>query len=88
MIVISPYAKPSSISSTQYDFGSILKFVEEQFGLGSLHTTDEPANSMDDMFDFTQSPLTYTNEPLPSEKPCGNSPSRQQIIEHDGGVPE
>lgn len=88
MIVISPYAKPRSISSTQYDFGSILKFVEEQFGLGSLHTTDEPANSMDDMFDFTQSPLTYTNEPLPSEKPCGNAPSRRQIIEHDGGVPE
>ncbi len=40
------------------------------------------------MFDFTQSPLTYTNEPLPSVKPCGGAPSFQQIIEHDGGVPE
>jgi len=88
MIVISPYAKPSSISSTEYTFGTILKFVEEQFGLGSLHTTDETANSMDDMFNFTQSPLTYTNEPLPSVKPCGGAPSVRQIIEHDGGVPE
>ena len=43
---------------------------------------------MDDMFDFTQSPLTYTNEPLPSVKPCGGAPSFRQIIEHDGGVPE
>jgi len=88
MIVISPYAKPQFISHTQYDFGTILKFIEEQFGLESLHTSDETANSMDDMFDFNQAPLTYTNEPVPGEKSCGGSASIQQVIEHDGGVPE
>ena len=36
LIVISPYAKPHYISHVQHEFGSILKFVEETFALGSL----------------------------------------------------
>jgi phospholipase C len=64
MIVVSPYApKPSSsqsyISHTQYEFGSILKFIEETFGLGSLDTTDKRANSIIDCFDFTQPPRQF-----------------------------
>jgi phospholipase C len=88
MIVISPYAKANAVVHTEYNFGSILKFVEEQFGLDSLHTDDETATSMDDMFDFTQTPLTYTDEPVPGEKPCGSAAGIRQIIQHDGGVPE
>ena len=65
MIVISPYAReaipsqPGYISTTQYEFGSILKFTEETFGLGSLGTTDVRANSIDDCFDFTQQPRAF-----------------------------
>ncbi len=40
LIVISPYAKPGYVSHVHHEFGSILKFVEEQFGLGSLGYTD------------------------------------------------
>ena len=36
MIVVSPYVPAGTISHTQYEFGSILKFVEETFKLGSL----------------------------------------------------
>ncbi len=54
LIVVSPYAKHSFVSHTQYEFGSILKFVEETFGTGSLNTTDVRANSLDDAFDFTK----------------------------------
>jgi phospholipase C len=36
LIVISPYAKAGYVSHVQHEFGSILKFIEEQYGLGSL----------------------------------------------------
>jgi phospholipase C len=89
LIVISPYARPKYVSSTDYQYGSILKYIEENFGLGSLHSTDDSSNSLADMFDYTQKPTPFVNEPLPSRRPCpDNGVTPQQIIEHDGGVPE
>jgi phospholipase C len=52
MIVVSPYAKPAYVSHVQYEFGSILKFIEETFNLGSLGTTDVRANDLSDCFNF------------------------------------
>lgn len=54
MLVVSAYTPKGLISHTQYEFGSILKFVEENWGLGSLHSTDVRANSIADCFDFTR----------------------------------
>lgn len=88
MVVISPFAKQHLVSHTEYNFGSVLKFMEETFGLGSLNTTDASANSMSDMFDFTQSPTKYIAEPVPQEKPCGSPRTMEEIIRHDRGVPE
>ena len=59
MIVVSPYAKPGYISHTQYEFGSVIKFVEGVWGLGSLGTTDVRANSMNDMFQYDQGPRPF-----------------------------
>jgi len=56
-IIISPYAKPGYISSTQYEAASVLKFVEERFGLPPLTARDANANDTTDAFDFTQLPL-------------------------------
>jgi phospholipase C len=58
-IVISPYAKTGFVSTTQYEFGSILKFVETTFGVASLGHTDARANDIVDPFDFTQQPRTF-----------------------------
>ena len=88
MIVISPFSQPSTVVHTQYQFGSILKFIEDNFGLGSLHTTDATLTSMADIFNFSQKPIPFRPEPLPPKSTCGGSATRQQIIEHDGGVPE
>jgi phospholipase C len=95
MIVISPYAKPGNVSHTQYEFGSILKLIEQTFGLGSLGTTDASAPSMSDVFNFSQTPNTFTAEPLPDPLPCakhvtnpGSEDGMKEVIEHDGGVPE
>ena len=59
MIVISPYARPSYISHTQYETASLLKFVEETFGLPSLGADDVRAASIGDCLDFTQAPTAF-----------------------------
>jgi phospholipase C len=65
-IIISPYARKGYVSHTQYEFGSILKFVEQTFGLPTLGSagfgsgyTDARANSLIDSFDFTQKPRRF-----------------------------
>jgi phospholipase C len=90
MILISPYAKPHNVSHTEYNYGSILRFIEDTFNLGSLGTTDASANSLADSFDVTQAPNAFKAAPLPPKSHCGKSSGNvmQQIIEHDGGVPE
>ncbi|HEV3275224.1 MAG TPA: alkaline phosphatase family protein [Terriglobia bacterium] len=57
LVIISPYAKAKSISHTQYEFSSFLKFVEERYSLPPLTERDANANDMLDSFDFTQNPL-------------------------------
>jgi len=88
MMVISPLARAATVVHTQYQYGSILKFIEENFGLGSLDTTDATSTSIGDMFDYNQRPARYVREPLPSERICTGHPTAQQIIQHAGGVPE
>jgi phospholipase C len=62
-IIVSPYAKHGYVSQTQYEFGSILKFLENTFGLASLNTTDVRATSIEDGFDFTQKPRKFKTIP-------------------------
>jgi phospholipase C len=59
MLVVSPYVPKGEISHTQYEFASILKFVEQNFALPSMHTTDDRATSIVDMFDFAQQPRPF-----------------------------
>ena len=68
LIVISPYARPKYISHVNHDFGSILRFLEENFGLSPLGYADAFADDLSDCFNFTQAPLTFQtiNAPLPA----------------------
>ncbi len=59
LIVVSPYAKPAYISHVTHDFGSILKYIEENFGLTSLGYADAKADDLSDCFDYNQAPLTF-----------------------------
>jgi phospholipase C len=64
MLAISPYAKSVGyISHTQYEFGSILRFVEDNWNLGRIGTTDVRATSIADMFDFSISPRPFKQVP-------------------------
>jgi phospholipase C len=93
MILISPYAKRHYVSKTQYELGSVLKFIEQTFGTASLGSTDVRANSIGDAFDFSQQPSKFQ----PFAAPYGENyflreheapTSSRQLIEKDGGIPD
>lgn len=88
MIVVSPFAKRGYVSHTQYEFGSVLKFVEQNFGLASLGSTDVRANSIVDCFDFAQPPRAFRPIAAPYPKAYFLRPrphaSIQEIVERDG----
>ncbi|MGA8796778.1 MAG: alkaline phosphatase family protein [Candidatus Cybelea sp.] len=59
-IVVSPYSRTGYVSHNNYEFGSIIKFVEENWRLPSLGTTDKTSASfVKDFFDFTQPPRKF-----------------------------
>ncbi|MBV9103991.1 MAG: hypothetical protein JO060_10385 [Candidatus Eremiobacteraeota bacterium] len=79
MIVVSPYAKRSFVSHTTYEFGSILKFAEETFGVPPLARSDRRASSIADCFDFTQRPAAFETVPLgPSRQMPAQSAEERQ----------
>ena len=60
MIIVSPYAKQGYVSHVHYEHGSILKFVEDQFGLGRLSASDKRAASPEkDCFNFKAAPRKF-----------------------------
>lgn len=60
MLIVSPYAKDGHVSHVHYEHGSILKFVEDQFGLGRLAASDGRAFSpAKDCFDFDKPPRAF-----------------------------
>lgn len=67
MLLISPYAKPNYISHIEYEFSSVLKFIEERWGLHHLTPRDHWANDMRDCFDFNQKPNAPVTIPIPPD---------------------
>ncbi len=71
MLVVSPYAKKGSgslggyVAKTNYEFGSILKYIEQNFHLSSLGTTDKRATSIGNVFNYNQKARTFN--PIPSQ---------------------
>jgi phospholipase C len=65
LLIVSPYAKPGFVSHRQHEFGSILKFVEIAFNLGSLGTTDVRSDDLSDCFNFKQVPRRFNTIAAP-----------------------
>ncbi|MBV8723320.1 MAG: hypothetical protein JO277_14315, partial [Candidatus Eremiobacteraeota bacterium] len=63
-LIVSPYARHGVVDHTQYEFGSILKSIEQIFGLPSMGTSDARAAGMLGAFDFTRGPRTFV--PIPA----------------------
>ncbi len=74
MLVISPYVKAGSgshggyISNTVYGFGSIIRFIEDNWRLGRLGTTDQSSTSIANMFNLKQSPRQFTKISSPYDE--------------------
>ncbi len=71
-LVVSPYARAGYVSHTVYEFGSILRFVEQAFNLAPLGKTtagytDSRATSILDSFDFSKPPRPF--KPIPAKYP-------------------
>ncbi|HYL27902.1 MAG TPA: alkaline phosphatase family protein, partial [Candidatus Nitrosotalea sp.] len=60
LIAVAPFAKAGYISHNQYELGSIVRFIEDNWNLPRLGTTDErAADFAGDFFDFTQGKRKY-----------------------------
>jgi phospholipase C len=65
LLIVSPYAKLGYVSHVDYEHGSLLRFVEDRFGLATLSASDARATSPEaDCFDFLQAPRTFV--PIPT----------------------
>jgi phospholipase C len=72
-LIVSPYARKGYVSHTVYEFGSILKFVEQAFDLPPVGPTsegytDSRATSIVDSFDFSQKPRAFA--PIAAKYPA------------------
>jgi phospholipase C len=83
MLIVSPYVKPH-VDHTVYQFGSILKFVEDVWGLGSLGRNDAHSASIGNAFDFNMPPRPFKKIPAKypldfflHQKPSGIPPDTE-----------
>jgi phospholipase C len=56
MLIISPWAKPHFVDSTNASMGGMLTFMETTFGLAPLGEEDTGAYDFSNAFDFSQAP--------------------------------
>ncbi|MFZ0808339.1 MAG: alkaline phosphatase family protein [Candidatus Sulfotelmatobacter sp.] len=54
MLIISPFSKPGYVSHVQTESSSVLKFIEERWGLPTLGGRDLISNDLSDTFNFSQ----------------------------------
>ncbi len=62
LLIVSPYARKGRVTHVQYETASVLRFIEDDFGLAPLARSDtranDPAHDLD-AFDFTQPPRRF-----------------------------
>lgn len=82
MIVISPYVE-AHVEHTQYETTSVLRFIEDNWKLGSLGQEDKRAASIANAFNFNQTPRpfqvipsTYSRTYFMHQKPSNIPPDR------------
>lgn len=47
------------VSDSHYEFGSILKYIEDNWRLGSLHTSDKRSASIINCLTYSQKPRSF-----------------------------
>jgi phospholipase C len=78
-LIISPWAV-QGVYHTEIEFASVLRFMEETFGLQSLGGADKFANDMQDAFSYSQTPLPPL---ILSERTCPARPTDAPAFDPD-----
>jgi len=70
LIAVSPYALAGVVTHTEHEGASVLKFIENRFGLAQMSSADTRASDLTDMFDFNQQPRQFQVIPqtVPTER--------------------
>ena len=73
LLIVSPYAKRGYVTHVQYETSSVLRFIEDNFGLSRLARSDARANDpAGDAFDYSQRARPFKKiraAPLPRYSP-------------------
>jgi phospholipase C len=64
LLVISPYAKAGYVDHTLGEFSSVLRFIEDNWGLSQLTYRDRDARNLSQAFDFSQEPRKPDPQPV------------------------
>jgi phospholipase C len=75
LLTISPYAKSGYIDSHLGEFSSVLRFIEDNWGLSQLTHRDWDAFNLSYVFDFDQEPRDPVM--LPQRTDCEGDAFRQ-----------
>ncbi len=80
MLIISPYVAPH-VEHTQYETTSVLRFIEDNWNLGTLGQEDKRATGIENAFNFSQTPrpfqtisAKYSRSFFLNQKPSGIPP--------------
>ena len=83
MIIVAPYVKPH-VQHTVYQFGSILRFIEDLWSLGTLGKNDQHSTSIANAFDFSMAPRKfkkidskYSRDYFLHQQPSGMAPDSE-----------
>ena len=68
LLIISPYAKNSMIDHHLGEFSSVMRFIEDRWGLAQLTDRDRRATDLSYDFNFTKRP--HQPDPLPLRTDC------------------
>jgi phospholipase C len=79
-LLVSAYARTGYIDHTQLDFTSILKFIEENWGVAPLTQRDANANSFVGAFDFSKPARAPLYLPLTRDIPKLNASPKRGVI--------
>jgi phospholipase C len=70
LLIVSPYTRRGHVSHVQYETASVLRFIEDTFGLAPLAAADARANDpASDAFDFDRQPRPF--KAIEGSRPAG-----------------
>jgi phospholipase C len=85
-LLVSPYARAGQVDHTQLDVTSLLRFIEDNYGLSSLTARDAQAQSILGAFDFSQPPRPPVIVAMTRPAPPEPEPRRAAIFGMYGGA--